>query len=59
MEKWRTQVDYRRTRIGYWEWVVTKLRPAEPESGEAPVLADAEKKEVEELEAEDPGNQGS
>jgi hypothetical protein len=58
MKEWRAEVDGKRTRVGYWDWVVTKLRPAVNEGDKSHVLAAAEKKEYEELETEDPGNQG-
>ena len=50
--------------LGYWPWVVAQFELKDDgakSKGEkkAEKLADAEEKEVEQLEAEDPGNQGS
>lgn len=59
MEQWQTEVYYKNTREGYWAWVVTKLKVAESKNDMPPVSADAEKQEIAELQAEDPGNQGA
>jgi hypothetical protein len=62
--EWRDDVAGKKTLLGYWSWVVAQfeLRDAGAKTkGEkkAEKRADAEEKEVEQLEAEDPGNQGS
>ena len=59
MEEWRTEVHCKKTRVGYWDWVVTKLKLADDKNNEDPVLADAEEQEIAELQADDPGNQGA
>jgi hypothetical protein len=59
MEEWQTEVHCKNTRVGYWDWVVTKLKLADDKNDEDPVLADAEEEEIAELQADDPGNQGA
>jgi hypothetical protein len=59
MEEWQTEVHCKRTRVGYWDWVVTKLKPADDKNEEGLVLADAEEAEIVKLQADDPGNQGA
>ena len=59
MEEWRTEVQCKTTRAGYWDWVVTKLKLADGKNDPDPVLAEAEEEEIAELQAEDPGNQGA
>jgi hypothetical protein len=59
MEEWQTEVHYKNTRVGYWDWVVTKLKIADDKNDKDPTLADAEEKEIVELQADDPGNQGA
>jgi hypothetical protein len=59
MEEWRTEVRCKNTRVGYWDWVVTKLKLADDKKNEHPVLADAEEEEIAELQEADPGNQGA
>jgi hypothetical protein len=64
MEEWREQVDGKKTILGYWAWVVAQFELKEDGSmskaeKKAEKRAEAEEKEVEQLEAEDPGNQGS
>ncbi len=59
MEEWLAEVHGKKTRVGYWDWVVTKLRLADDRNNEDPVLADAEEEEIAELQADDPGNQGA
>jgi hypothetical protein len=59
MEEWRNEVHCKNTRVGYWDWVVTKLKLADNKNNEDPVLADAEEEEIAELQADDPGNQGA
>jgi hypothetical protein len=59
MEQWRTEVQCKTTRLGYWDWVVTKLKRADGKDHKDPVLADAEEEEIAELQADDPGNQGA
>ena len=51
--------SFKKTRAGYWDWVATRLKPAEQQTSADPALADAEEAEFEELQAEDPGNQGA
>ncbi len=59
MEEWEADVRSKKTRAGYWDWVATRLKPAEQQTSADPALADAEEAEFEELQAEDPGNQGA
>ena len=59
MEEWQTEVHYKNTRVGYWDWVVTKLKIADDKNDKDPTLADAEEKEIVELQVDDPGNQGA
>jgi hypothetical protein len=59
MEEWQAEVQCKNTRVGYWDWVVTKLKLADDQNNEDPVLADAEEEEIAELQADDPGNQGA
>jgi hypothetical protein len=59
MEEWQTEVHCKNTRVGYWDWVVTKLKLADDKNNEDPVLADAEEEEIADLQADDPGNQGA
>src|ERR1700751_2754399 len=59
MAEWQAEVHCKNTRIGYWEWVVTKIKLADDKNNEDAARADAEKEEFEELQAADPGNQGS
>jgi hypothetical protein len=59
MEEWQTEVHCKITRVGYWDWVETKLKLADDKNNEDPVLADAEEEEIAELQADDPGNQGA
>ncbi len=59
MEEWQTEVRSRNTRVGYWDWVVTKLKLADDKNKEDLVLTDAEEEEIAELQAHDPGNQGA
>jgi hypothetical protein len=59
MEVWQTEVHCKNTRLGYWDWVVTKLKLADDKTDEDSVLADAEEQEIAELQAGDPGNQGA
>jgi hypothetical protein len=64
IEEWRDDVAGKKTLLGYWPWVVAQFQ--EKDDGarskaekHAEKRAAAEEKEVEQLEAEDPGNQGS
>ena len=59
MEEWEADVRSKKTRAGYWDWVATRLKPADQKSNADPALADAEEEEIVELQAEDPGNQGA
>ena len=59
MEEWRAEVHCKNTRVGYWDWVVTRLKLADDINDEDPVSADAEEEEIAELQADDPGNQGA
>jgi hypothetical protein len=59
MDVWEADVHCRNTRVGYWDWVVVKLKLTDDESDENLVLAEAEEEEIVELRAEDPGNQGA
>jgi hypothetical protein len=59
MEEWEADVRSKKTRLGYWDWVATKVRPEDSKTDADPALAEAEEEEFEELQAEDPGNQGA
>ena len=64
MKQWRDEVAGKKTLLGYWPWVVAEfeLKGDGVESKaekRADKRADAEEKEVQQLEAEDPGNQGA
>jgi hypothetical protein len=59
MAEWRTEVQCKKTIVGYWDWVVAMLRLADDKNDKDSILADAEEEEIEELQADDPGNQGS
>jgi hypothetical protein len=59
MPPWRAEVACQKTLLGYWAWVVAQFERADDGESEPEVRADAEKEEVTELEAADPGNQGS
>jgi hypothetical protein len=59
MEESQTEIHCKNTRLGYWDWVVTKLKLADDKNHEDPVLADADEEEIAELQADDPGNQGA
>ena len=59
MPTWRAEVACQKTLLGYWAWVVAQFERADDGESEPEVRADAEKEEVTELEAADPGNQGS
>jgi hypothetical protein len=58
MERWRAAVNSKSTRIGYWDWVVTQLKPAAYDDAKA-ARADAEDEAIKELQAGDSGNQGA
>jgi hypothetical protein len=58
MKEWEAAVHCKSTRVGYWDWVVTQLNPAVDED-DARAALDAEEEEIKELQAGDPGNQGS
>ncbi len=47
----RDEVHCKITRVGYWEWVVRKLKLADDKNNEDAVLADAGKEEIAELQA--------
>jgi hypothetical protein len=59
MEAWRAEVQGKKTIVGYWNWVVIQLKLADDKNDDDSPLADAEEEEIEELQADDPGNQGS
>ena len=64
IKEWRGDVESKKTLLGYWPWVVAqfelKCEGAEGKAEKrAEKRADAEEKEVQQLEAEDPGNQGA
>ena len=64
IKTWRDEVVGKKTLLGYWPWVVAQfeLKDSGPRSKvekKAEKRADAEEKEVQQLEAEDPGNQGA
>jgi hypothetical protein len=64
LEEWRNDVASKKTVLGYWPWVVAQFElkgDAAKSKAEkkAEKRADIEEKEVAQLEAEDPGNQGS
>ena len=58
MKEWQAAVHGKSTRVGYWDWVVTRLKRAANEDDAKAALADAEEEEIQELQAADPGNQG-
>src|ERR1035438_9615525 len=59
MEEWRTGGHCKKNCVGYWGWVVASLQLADEKNNADPVLAEAEREEIAELQAEDPGNQGA
>ena len=59
LEEWRMEVQCRNTRLGYWDWVVSKIKLADDKNDKDPALADAEAEEIAELQKSDPGNQGA
>jgi hypothetical protein len=64
IKEWRADVAGKKTLLGYWRWVVAQFElkgdgvesKAEKRTEKR---AEAEEKEVQQLEAEDPGNQGA
>lgn len=57
MKEWQAELNCKNSCVGYWDWVVLKLKADKDDAKSA--LADAEKDEITELQAADSGNQGA